>query len=192
MSNISSKNPTPLGVGNVRKHINRINIKGLYLCVFILFVIGCQHIQNDMNPEPDGLISIAVDKGTQDNMTYSSNVFIGDAGNKFGTDAFALDTATIEGDILKVNLSYSGGCKSHQFTLVASDLFHESSPVQLPIYIAHNANGDTCEAYPTEDYHFNLTPIKDLYQKRYRQDAGTIILKLKDAPEGELVYKFTM
>ena len=125
-------------------------------------------------------------------MTYMGNVFIGDAGNRFGADAFALNTATIEGDILKVNLSYGGGCASHQFTLVASNSFHESSPVQLPIYIAHNANGDPCEAYPTDDYHFNLTPIKNLYRKRYQQDTGTIILQLKDAHESELVYKFTM
>ena len=188
MSNIRAKNPTPLGVGNVRKHINLINIKGIYLYVFILFVIGCQ-----MNTDHDGrLISVSVDDIPPVDITYIGDVFIGDVGNRFGADEFDLNTATIEGDILKVNLSYSGGCKSHEFTLVASDLFHESSPVQLSIYIAHNANGDTCEAYPTEDYHFNLTPIKNLYHKHYWQDAGTIILQLKDAPESELVYKFTM
>lgn len=31
-----------------------------------------------------------------------------------------------------------------------------------------------------------------MYQEAYRQEAGTIILQLKNAPDGELVYEFTM
>ena len=64
--------------------------------------------------------------------------------------------------------------------------------MQLPIFVAHNANGDTCEAYPTEDYHFDLTPIKTMYQEAYQQEAGTIILRLKDTQNVELIYEFTM
>ena len=62
----------------------------------------------------------------------------------------------------------------------------------LHITLAHNANGDLCRAWLTEDYHFDLTPIKTMYQKAYRQAAGTIILRLKDAPDGKLIYEFSM
>ncbi len=146
-----------------------------------------------MKSDPDDTtVSVSVDDVGPDMEPSIGKVFIGNAGDRFGTDAFALNTATIDGDILKVNLSYSGGCETHQFTLVASDSFLESFPVQLPVYIAHNANGDPCEAYPTEDYNFELTPIKTMYQEAYQQEAGTIILRLKDAPNTELVYEFTM
>ena len=57
-------------------------------------------------------------------------------GIDFGSDEYALNSAIIDGDILKVNLSYSGGCETHQFTLVASNTFLESFPVQLHVYIA--------------------------------------------------------
>ena len=43
-----------------------------------------------------------------------------------------------------------------------------------------------------KNYRFDLTPIKTMYQVAYRQEAGTIIFRLKDAPEGELIYEFTM
>ena len=169
------------------------NTFGLFLSLLVLFTIGCQHIQNQMKSDPDDTtVSVSVDDVGPDMEPSVGPVFIGNAGDRFGTDAFALNTATIDGDILKVSLSYSGGCKTHQFTLVASDTFLESFPVQLPVYIAHNANGDTCEAYPTEDYHFDLTPIKTMYQEAYRQQAGTIILRLKDAPNADLIYEFTM
>lgn len=146
-----------------------------------------------MNTDPDDTsVSVSVDDVNPDEIIYTGEVFIGDAGDRFGTDKFALNSATITDDTLTVSVSYSGGCEAHQFTLVASDTFLESFPVQLHVYIAHNANGDTCEAYPTEKYQFDLTPIKTMYQQAYRQEAGTIVLHLKDAPDGELLYKFTM
>lgn len=162
---------------------------GVFICV-----VGCQRLNDQMKPGPDdtGLISISVDDIDPVERIYTGNVFIGDAGDRFGTDEYALNSATITDDTLNISVSYSGGCKDHEFTLIASEGFHESDPVQLPIAIAHNANGDPCEAYPTENYRFDLTPIKTMYQEAYRQEAGTIILRLKDAPDGELIYEFTM
>ena len=113
-----------------------------------------------------------------------------DATDRWGKDPFSLNDATITDDTLAVTVSYGGGCKDHQFTLVASGAFTESDPVQLNVAIAHNANDDRCERWVTEGYQFDLTPIKALYQKAYRQDSGTIVLQLKDAPAGALVYEF--
>ena len=169
------------------------NTFGLFLSLLVIFIIGCQQIQNQMKADPDDTpVSVSVDDDIPDLEPFVGKVFIGNAGDRFGTDAFALNTATIDGDILKVSLSYSGGCEAHQFTLVASEAFLEPFPVQLHVYIAHNANGDPCEAYPTEDYHFDLTPIKTRYQEAYREEAGTIVLRLKNAPNIDLVYEFTM
>lgn len=166
---------------------------GFILSLLLLVTIGCQQLQNQMQTDPDDTpVSVSVDDVDPADITYKGEVFIGDAGDKFGTDEFALNSATITDDTLTVSVSYSGGCKAHQFTLVASDTFLESFPVQLHVYITHNANGDTCEAYPTEKYQFDLTPIKNMYQEAYRQEAGPIILHLKDAPNVELVYEFTM
>ena len=116
----------------------------------------------------------------------------GQGRNRWGTDPFVLNAATIAGDTLTVNVSYGGGCRTHQLTLVASEGFLESYPVQLRAFLAHNGNGDRCRAWLTEEYDFDLTPIKRMYQAAYRQDAGTIILLLEDASEPGLVYEFTL
>ena len=87
------------------------------------------------------------------------------------------------GDTLTVTVSYGGGCETHRFTLVASNVFLESYPVQLGASLAHDANGDSCEAWLTEDWDFDLTPIKRMYQDAYRVDAGTIVLRLEHAPD---------
>ena len=161
------------------------------ILLILLFAIGCQHLNNQMKPGPDDITSVSVDDVNRDEIFYTGTVFIGDAGNRFGSDEYALNSATITEDTLNISVSYGGGCKDHQFTLVASDTFLESLPVQLTAFIAHNANGDTCEAYPTENYRFDLTPIKTMYQETYQQQAGTLILRLKSAPDAELVYAFT-
>ena len=125
-----------------------------------------------------------------DDVARIGSVVFGLTADEWGTDAYTINAATLEGDTLRVNVSYSGGCETHAFTLVAEQRFLESFPVQLRVSIAHNANGDRCDALITGDYHFDLTPLKEAYQKGYRKDEGTIVLRLKDAPPSDLFYDF--
>ena len=178
------------------------------ICVasVIFFAIGCEQvldqIKRDLSgdtdvPSPDDKVpapdSISKDEVVPSDDIQTGTVVITDADGNWGNDEYALNNVTITGDTLRLNVSYAGGCKTHQFTLVTSGAFLELTPVQLVISIDHNANGDPCQAYPTEDYHFDLNPIKTLYQEAYQQESGTIILLLEDAPPNtQLVYQFTM
>ena len=125
-----------------------------------------------------------------DDIGKINNTVIAAAPEAWGTDEYVINAATVETDTLHVNVSYTGGCETHVFTLVAEPMFLESFPVQLRVSLAHNANGDTCEASITEDHVFDLTPIKTMYQKGYRTDEGTIVLGLKGGPLGGLFYEF--
>ena len=147
----------------------------------ILFAIGCERIETQIIDKTDE---------AADGIGKIGNVVTSATTAEWGTDKYIIKAATVEGDILSINVSYSGGCETHEFTLVAEPAFRESSPVQLWVSLAHNANGDTCEALLTEAYHFDLTPIKQVYQTGYQTDEGTIVLNLKDAPPGELFYDF--
>ena len=135
----------------------------------------------------------AIDKTVEagdDIEEISSTTVIAATTEALGTDAYVINAATIEVDTLHINVSYTGGCETHAFTLVAEPMFLESFPVQLRVSIAHNANGDTCEDSITEDRQFDLTPIKKAYQQGYQTDEGTIVLRLKGVPPGALTYEF--
>lgn len=163
---------------------------GFLLCSIILCAIACQQVQHQMKAEPDDTsISISVDDVDPVDTPRTGTVFIGNANGRFGNDDFALNSASITEDSLEISVSYSGGCKEHKFTLISSGEFLESFPVQLQVSVVHDGMGDSCEAYPTEDYHFDLTAIKTMYQEAYRVDTGTIVLRLKDYPQ-ELNYTF--
>ena len=153
----------------------------------ILCTPGCEQLQDQIksNVGDDTVIS-------NPNDGVSPRVVITDADENWGTDDYLLRDAAITDDTLRLVVSYSGGCEAHEFTLITSGMFLESSPVQLVISVAHNANDDPCEAFPTETVTFDLTGIKTLYQEAYQQDQGTIILLLENAPNGQLVYQFGM
>ena len=159
--------------------------KNIFICSLalftLLFAIGCDRMETQVIDKTD-------DAG--DDMGNIGNVVTSATADEWGTDAYAINSATIQGDTLTINVLYSGGCETHAFTLVAEPMFLESFPVQLRVSLAHNANGDTCEEVLTEDYHFDLTPIKEVYQRGYQTDEGTIVLRLKDAPPSDLFYDF--
>ena len=82
---------------------------------------------------PDGATSSGVRSGT---------VVVSNAPGSWGDDDYVLDAAAIAGDALTLNVLYGGECATHRFTLVASETFMESFPVQLAVLLAHDANGD--------------------------------------------------
>ena len=156
----------------------------LTICTLLL-AIGCDRMDNQVIDEMDE---------AGDAIGKIGDTVIAVAPEAWGTDAYVINAATIEvsdtADTLNINVSYTGGCETHAFTLVAEPMFLESFPVQLRVSIAHNANGDTCQALITEDHQFDLTPIKTVYQKGYQTEQGTIVLRLKDAPPSDLTYEF--
>ena len=184
--------------------------------LIILFAIGCNNMSNeildgtDTDSDPDDSVSVSPDDIPPDDTQLWGDVVIlkdvDNAADEWADNAidfnspYHFNSATIEGDTLTVSVSYGGGCETHEFALLAEPAFMESFPVQLGISIVHNANADFCERWVEEAYHFDLTPIKKKYQEAYKQDAGTIHLRMIASldivtfPQGvpdDLVYEFT-
>ncbi|MDE2726426.1 MAG: hypothetical protein OXI19_00285 [Gemmatimonadota bacterium] len=162
-------------------------LRQLAMCHVVALAMACGN-------DEDSPVSTTPDQGPFDDAPRTGNVVFspGDVRSttQWGTDDYELNAASVRGDTLAVSVSYSGGCRAHRFTLVAAETFMESDPVQLDVAIAHDADGDPCEAYPTEDYHFILDPIKARYRASYGSGPGTIVLGLDRAPDGPLVYDF--
>ena len=174
-----------------------LSTKHVYcLCI----ALSCLYLIPGCTQEPDiAPISVSVDDIPADDRKLWGAVTFVNRQNRWGTDPrkktwgtddyFVNTPPVINGNVLTLNVSYGGGCKAHDFTLVTSGVFRESNPVELQAIIAHNANGDSCEAWLTETYHFDLSPLKAHYQKTYKTQAGTLGLRIKDIPE-LLVYPF--
>ena len=118
-----------------------------------------------------------------------ANVVVAD-GRDWGDDPYVVNSAAIDGHRLTLEVSYGGGCRSHAFTLVISASFRESDPVQLPAVLAHEANGDACEAWLTESHVFDLALVSTRYHEFYGPGPGRVVLRIEGVSGERLVYEF--
>ena len=111
--------------------------------------------------------------------------------NIWGHDHYVVNSAALEGDRLSIEVSYGGGCREHTFTLVISETFLESDPVQLPAVLAHDANGDTCEAWLTATHVFDLALVRTHYRQAYGAGPGRVVLQIEGVSHHDFLYEFT-
>lgn len=118
-----------------------------------------------------------------------NNVVLAGSGD-WGDDHYVANSASVDGHGLTVEVSYAGGCRRHIFTVVISESFMESDPVQLAAELVHEANGDNCERWVTDTRVFDLDLVRARYQQFYGPGPGTVVLRVEGLPEGDLVYEF--
>ena len=71
-------------------------------------------------------------------------------------DEFELDTAYITGDCIFFEVSYSGGCETHDFTLgriAVSSIYNDFA-------LTHDGHDDACDAIIRDTVCFDLTPLQ--------------------------------
>ena len=94
-------------------------------------------------------------------------------------DPVTVEEAGIVGDSLVLAVRYGGGCREHGFALILGDAWRESSPVQVDVNLAHDANGDNCRALVGKRLSFSLVPLRDAYRKAYNATSGTVIIHVR-------------
>lgn len=77
-------------------------------------------------------------------------------------DAFQVESLSVQGNILIMKVIYSGGCKTHEFSLYAHREIGESIPPVLFLTVSHNANNDMCKALLRETINFDLSSIVNI------------------------------
>lgn len=142
-----------------------------------LYYLNCHNNTSDSDESTLGnMLFPDVKNGLSLNDIVLSN---GTSPGDYRIDPYNLESVSIDGDSIYFTVSYSGGCKRHDFSLVAYNYFMESHPVQVSILLAHNSNEDACEALITKsDLSFNLLPLKNEYIKSYGSSSDKIILRV--------------
>ncbi len=139
----------------------------------------------------NSLDTVAVDNDdVSPDTPQTGRVVVADS-RTWGNDTYVVNSAAIEGDSLKIGVSYAGGCQPHAFTLVIAPSFAESDPVQLTAELAHEANNDACEAWLTVDYVFDLVLVRTRYREAYGSGAAKVVLQIAGVTAAGLVYEFT-
>ena len=70
-------------------------------------------------------------------------------------DDFSVDTMRIKGDILEIDVTYSG-CGVHEWTLFGNRFYRKSLPPQLSLFLWHDQHGDQCKKRFKQTLYFNI------------------------------------
>jgi hypothetical protein len=140
-------------------------MKRLLLALAVPFVMSCSKSSEDIvspNAFTDGLVAIV------DNVE----------GAGWPRDGLTIESATISGDTLRLSVRHGGGCARHRFALLINSAFMESFPVQVHARIAHDADGDVCDALITRTLSFDLTRLQQRYKSAYGPGSASIVIHL--------------
>lgn len=74
-------------------------------------------------------------------------------------DGFGVVGPRLEGRLLVVPVSYSGGCEDHEFPVCFDEFMEGGNNLRVQINIGHNGNGDRCEAELSQDLNIDLEPL---------------------------------
>ena len=119
----------------------------------------------DPDTRPDGTVDTPADTIAVPPFSPGADslIVVNTLDDMVGTDPFWLGDVRIEGDILSLVVTYSGGCEEHEFALWTTPEYAESEPAQHGLFLTHNANGDMCEAAITQELRFDISPLKTLH-----------------------------
>jgi hypothetical protein len=112
-----------------------------------------------------------------------ARVQLTDNWSRWRQDAYEFSEMQLNGDRLSVTVRHGGGCRNHEFALLVNPAFLESYPVQMGGVLAHDAKGDPCRALLQKTLEFDLTPVKEAYQRAYQTRTGTINLRVRGWPQ---------
>ena len=82
--------------------------------------------------------------------------------------------ANVLGDTLAIQISYTGGCRTHEFQLLDTGIATKSIPPQHLLRLVHILSDDPCEALVTKMLFYDLLPLKNKYD-----NLGSVALRIE-------------
>jgi len=90
--------------------------------------------------------------------------------------------AAVHDTVLHLSVAYSGGCRDHDFWLLAVRGFLTlpdagvTPTVAVPLLVAHDAHYDTCEAHINEGLDFDIGPLRVAFEAQFGAGPARILL----------------
>ncbi len=99
------------------------------------------------------------------------------------SDSIHILSATISGNTINIEVSYSGGCQLHNFQLIGSPMIAKSLPPIRSVVLVHQANNDMCKKQIIETLSF------DIREFAYTQNDSEILLSI-NGYDNKILYRF--
>lgn len=91
----------------------------------------------------------------------------------------------IDGQLLRLDVRYPGGCEVHEFRVCWTGTIFPSAPPKIPIGLEHYAHGDSCETLITMSLYVDLSRLDQV-----ASDALVIFLLPGEGPNPQRLVQF--
>ncbi len=99
--------------------------------------------------------------------------------------AVKIGKVSIDGNVMCIDVTYSGGCEQHSFALEGHEAVAKSMPPIRTIRLVHTGKKDNCKAMVMQTLKFNITELA------YTKEKGNqIYLKLEGYEGQNVLYTF--
>ncbi len=100
------------------------------------------------------------------------------------SDPFTISAVSVQGNIMTLDVSYSGGCAEHVFQVIGSASIAKSMPAIRSVQLVHKSNGDACKK-------MIMQKIKvDIKALAYKQTSGSEIYLSLQGWKDRIKYTF--
>lgn len=106
------------------------------------------------------------------------------------SDSFDIESLSLQGDLLKLVVSFGGGCQAHTFDVWTDNSLSLDQPPVIKLFISHDANGDRCEALLQQELLIDLSPIKAAFLKANPGQASGVVSVMVDNNGATVQYEF--
>lgn len=100
------------------------------------------------------------------------------------SDDYTINSIEIKGNVMTLDVSYSGGCTEHSFAMTGSQVISKSLPPIRSIQLIHNANGETCRELKSTKVSVNIESLA------YKQEEGSEIYLTLNGWKDRILYKY--
>lgn len=149
-------------------------MKTILLLVTLISFTACANLKNAKN--------VSQNSDNQIENPKNVNATLGD--NSQSSLPTTIKAVTLNANVLKIEIEYTGGCKSHQFNLVGSQMISKSLPPIRAINLIHTADNEECKQLINDTVYFDL---KDL---AYKQEAGSVIKLNLEGWKEQIIYTY--
>jgi hypothetical protein len=95
-----------------------------------------------------------------------------------------ITSVKLEGNILTLDVEYSGGCEDHSFEFIGSAAIMKSLPPKRAVQLVHNSNGDSCRELISETIKFDIRALA------VTETSGSEIILLLDGVKEPIKYVY--
>lgn len=95
-----------------------------------------------------------------------------------------ITAVNLDGNILSLDVEYSGGCQDHSFEFVGSSAIMKSLPPKRSVKLVHDSNGDTCRELISETIKFDIRALA------VSETSGSEIILLLDGVKEPIKYVY--